>query len=99
MALELAPYKINVNTVLPSAITLSADGQGKSYLEAIHEGLTEEEAMARIGLGPEAVKRIPLGRFGLPSDVANLVAFLSSNQSDYITGQVIASDGGRSIAH
>jgi 3-oxoacyl-[acyl-carrier protein] reductase len=37
---------------------------------------------------------IPLSRLGEPSDVANLVAFLSSNVSDYITGQVINVDGG-----
>ncbi|HEY8363946.1 MAG TPA: 3-oxoacyl-[acyl-carrier-protein] reductase [Haloplasmataceae bacterium] len=37
---------------------------------------------------------IPLARLGSPKDVANLVAFLSSNMSDYITGQVINCDGG-----
>lgn len=37
---------------------------------------------------------IPLARLGQPSDVANLVAFLSSDMSDYITGQVINVDGG-----
>jgi 3-oxoacyl-[acyl-carrier protein] reductase len=37
---------------------------------------------------------IPLGRLGEAADVANLVAFLSSDMSDYITGQVINVDGG-----
>ena len=37
---------------------------------------------------------IPLGRFGLPTDVANLVLFLVSDESNYITGQVINVDGG-----
>ncbi|MBU0478530.1 3-oxoacyl-[acyl-carrier-protein] reductase [bacterium] len=37
---------------------------------------------------------IPLGRFGLPTDVANLVLFLVSDEANYITGQVINVDGG-----
>jgi len=38
--------------------------------------------------------RIVLKRFGTPEDVANLVAFLSSDDADYITGQTVAVDGG-----
>ncbi len=37
---------------------------------------------------------IPLGRFGLPSDIANLVCFLVSDDASYITGQTINVDGG-----
>ncbi len=48
---------------------------------------------------PEDIRRkyldnIPLGRFGTPEDVANVVAFLSSEESGYVTGQVIDIDGG-----
>jgi 3-oxoacyl-[acyl-carrier protein] reductase len=46
----------------------------------------------------EAVKalsaQIPLERFGTPEDIAGLVAFLASDRASYITGQVIACDGG-----
>lgn len=48
---------------------------------------------------PEALKettlnRIPMGRFGLPEEIANAALFLASGLSDYITGQVIPVDGG-----
>lgn len=45
----------------------------------------------------ELIKNIPAGRMGSPEDVANLVAFLVSDQAAYITGQVIAIDGGMAV--
>ncbi len=42
----------------------------------------------------EMFKRIPLGRFGEPSDVAKAVLFLASSDADYITSQVLVVDGG-----
>jgi 3-oxoacyl-[acyl-carrier protein] reductase len=41
---------------------------------------------------------IPLGRFGTATDVANVVMFLLSGMSDYVTGQVINCDGGMVMA-
>lgn len=49
--------------------------------------LSDEQKQALLG-------RIPLARFGKPEEIANLVLFLSSSLSDYITGEVIAVDGG-----
>lgn len=44
-----------------------------------------------------AVKQIPLGKFGSTKDIAEMVAFLASENSDYITGQVLNVDGGMVI--
>lgn len=40
------------------------------------------------------IERIPMGRIGQPEDVANLVAFLASDEASYITGEVIGVTGG-----
>jgi 3-oxoacyl-[acyl-carrier protein] reductase len=48
--------------------------------------------------GEEIMDKIPCGRFGEPREVANLVLFLASNLSDYITGQAIPVDGGLSVS-
>ena len=42
----------------------------------------------------EYLKQIPVGRFGKPEDVANAVLFLASEESGYITGQVLPVTGG-----
>lgn len=43
------------------------------------------------------LKNVPLGRMGTPEDVARVVAFLCSPEADYLTGQVIAVDGGMTM--
>lgn len=45
----------------------------------------------------EMLSRIPRGRLGTPEDVASLVVFLAGDAADYITGQVIAVDGGMTM--
>ena len=44
-----------------------------------------------------ATAQIPLGRFGKPEDIANMVAYLASEKASYITGQIISVDGGMAI--
>ena len=39
-------------------------------------------------------EKVPLGRMGTPEDVANVVCFLASDEASYITGQVVAVNGG-----
>lgn len=78
MAAEWGPYNIQVNAVGPTVIL--------TKLGAEVWGPPEKS-------GPMLAK-IPMGRFGQPIEVADLVLFLSSAASDLITGDVILIDGG-----
>ena len=65
-------------------------------VNAVAPGFIETDMTDGLGdkLKEEAKKGIPLRRLGTPEDVAEVVAFLSSDSSNYITGQVINVDGG-----
>jgi 3-oxoacyl-[acyl-carrier protein] reductase len=64
-------------------------------VNCVAPGLIETDMTKDLRLGPEAMKAmIPLNRFGQPEEVANLVAFLISAESSYITRQVIGVNGG-----
>ena len=45
----------------------------------------------------QTIKTIPIGRMGLPKDIANLTMFLASDESSFITGQCIVCDGGYTL--
>ena len=55
---------------------------------------TQMTAVLKEDIKEEIAKKIPLKRMGTPQDVANVVKFLASSDSSYITGQVIHIDGG-----
>tara|TARA_A100001037_G_scaffold12867_2_gene11992 strand:+ start:14352 stop:15170 length:819 start_codon:yes stop_codon:yes gene_type:complete len=82
MAMTLAENGIRVNAVGPGTImTEMADGA---------MDLTGDPAShARM------ISRTPLGRFGEPGEVAEVVLFLASDASSYMTGQIVYPDGGR----
>jgi len=70
----------------PRGITVNAVAPG--FIEtAMTDKLPEETRQAY-------VKNIPLGRFGTPDDVADTILYLASSAAAYVTGQVIAIDGG-----
>ncbi|HJP18347.1 MAG TPA: 3-oxoacyl-ACP reductase FabG [Nitrospinota bacterium] len=79
------------------AVELAAKG---IQVNAVLPGmiLTAMSKRVRKKAGEEILKNIPVGRFGEPVEIANLVLFLASEKSNYITGQAISIDGGLSIA-
>ena len=88
MAKELAGSGIRVNAVCPGVIATDFT-KWRFELEAqILNSTPEDREM-------EMAQTIPLGRLGTSEEVANLVAFLASNQSAYMTGQAINVTGGQ----
>ena len=88
MAKELGGSGIRVNAICPGQIATDLE-KWRFGLEASFFGTTIEERQQ------EMCKTIPLGYIGLPRDAADLVAFLASDASRYITGQAINLDGGQ----
>lgn len=75
-------------------------GRKNIQVNAVLPGLivTEMSERVRRKADKKLLEKIPAARYGTPSDVAGLVVFLASDQSDYITGQAICVDGGLSIS-
>ena len=88
MAKELAGAGIRINSVCPGQIMTDLE-KWRFGLEAKVFGTTVEVRKA------EMCKTIPLGRIGEPEEVGNLVAFLASDQSSYLTGQAVNVTGGQ----
>ena len=78
LAIQLAPYNIRSNTILPGPIETPMQDRWKKNpsLKKLLE------------------KYIPLKKIGKPSDIANCIMYLLSNQSEFITGTEIIIDGG-----
>jgi NAD(P)-dependent dehydrogenase (short-subunit alcohol dehydrogenase family) len=79
-ALGLADRGVRVNAVAPGTIATEM---------AAASVLVDEAARRRV------MSRTPMKRFGQPSEVADVIAFLASDAASYVTGEIVVIDGGR----
>ncbi len=77
-AVELAPYQINVNCVLP--------GTTKTDMS--------KDVLADPVIQKALIDPVPLGRLGVPEDLAGIVLYLASDEANWTTGQSFIVDGG-----
>lgn len=78
LAVEWAPFKVNVNAIAPGF-----------FPSEMTEGIFQDPHYLEY-----INKQTPLGRTGIPDDLKGAIVFLSSQASDYVTGQTIFVDGG-----
>lgn len=83
-ALEAARHGVRVNSVHPSPVNTR-------MMRSLEAGFDPNDAE---GAKAAMEKAIPLGRYGDPADIANLVLFLASDESSFITGAQYRIDGG-----
>jgi len=83
LAVELAPHNIQVNGISP--------GFFRTEMNAALAADTEFSAWIE--------RRTPAGRWGEPAEVAGAAVFLASSASDYVTGHLLAVDGGFSASY
>jgi D-sorbitol dehydrogenase (acceptor) len=86
-ALAMAPHGIRVNGISPGVVDTAMWAQVDA-LFAQHENLALGEKKKAVGLA------VPLGRMGVPSDIAGAAIFLASDEAGYITAQTLNVDGG-----
>ena len=83
LAREVARNKITVNCVCPGPT-----------LTPLTQGMMQEEGSLAAKVMPAMEKIIPLRRLGTPEDIAAAVAFLASDEAEFITGQTLSVTGG-----
>lgn len=87
LAIEVAQYSINVNAICPGVIETEMVKQG-----AAQTNPKDPESVLK-----QLPRGIPMGRLGTIEELGELVAFLASDESKYITGTSIVIDGGSTL--
>lgn len=85
LALQMAPFNVLVNSVAPGSIDFP--GSTWDRFQKTQSPETVEEFVNR---------NLPMGRFGWPEPIGEIVAFLSSDKADLVTGACVNVDGGQS---
>ena len=85
IAVDLGPHNLRCNVVLPGWIVTALN---EGYFETLKNREKAEQAMINLH---------PAGRLGSPADVANMVSWLASDESAWITGHEFIVDGGRLV--
>ena len=96
LAVEWAPQRSRVNAIAPGPIP--TEGVRKAFTPPADSGVPDVFAATERHMAAYAEKGIPLGRWGSPEDIANMVAFLASPAGDWITGAIFVIDGGEWLA-
>jgi meso-butanediol dehydrogenase/(S,S)-butanediol dehydrogenase/diacetyl reductase len=87
-AIELGPHGITVNNVCPNHVTTGLGAWQNEYFSKVVGAASVEDYLTQMR------NRIPMRRAGLPSDTANAVAFLCSDEAVYITAESLNVSGG-----
>jgi NAD(P)-dependent dehydrogenase (short-subunit alcohol dehydrogenase family) len=88
LALQLGPHNIRVNCISPGAIA-----------EPDPDGTQTSGMLSTTKEKEKLLETIPLGRIGMPRDIANVALFLASERASYVHGTTIDVNGGRLIRH
>jgi 3-oxoacyl-[acyl-carrier protein] reductase len=87
LAREIARDGITSNIILPGRIATPR-------IQFLDEMKAKRENRSVEDVSQESTSSIPMGRYGAPDEYANVVAFLASLKSSYMTGSVLRVDGG-----
>ena len=95
---NIAPYTASKGGVAQLAKAMSNELAGRGVrVNAVAPGYVDDRddrRRSRTGSASEVEARIPLGRFAQPEEIADVIAFLLSDDARYVTGAVIPVDGG-----
>lgn len=92
LAKDLAPHGVRVNTICPGMVRTPLN---RSVWQAWHDQAKPEERLSYEEWSERKIKTVvPLGKWQMPDDIADMIVFLSSARAGHVTGQTINVDGG-----